>query len=154
MWNMKRATILLLAALTVMSAWAQGQKTNPKIVGKLEDVQGLVTVSVGDQLINAFTGAALVVDTRIVTSSTGSVTLSFDNGCDIKLKPNESLKVKDGATCAALLASVGQVAVPAATAPVVPAASVAVASTGWLIGGALGISAVLINQNSRKLSGS
>jgi hypothetical protein len=154
MWNMKRAFILLLAALTVMSAWAQGQKTNPKIVGKLEDVQGLVTVSVGDQLINAFTGAALVVDTRIVTSSTGSVTLSFDNGCDIKLKPNESLTVKDGATCAALLASVGQVAAPAA-ATAVPAASVAVASTGGLlVGGALGIAAVLINQNSSKLSGS
>lgn len=157
--DMKRLAVLLIAASTLLTAWGQAPKSNPKIVGKLKDVQGLVTVNSGDQAINAFTGAALVVGTRVVSSSSGAVTLSYDNGCDIKLKANESFVVKESSDCAALLALVGSVAVPAATvatAAVVAAPAVAAAAFSPLVavGGVLAAGAVVANQNKDKLSGS
>ncbi len=82
---MKRTAIFLAAALVALSGWAQGPQTNPKIVGKLKDVQGLVTVGSGDRLGNAVNGGPLVVGNRIIATAGGGATLVYDNGCHIAL---------------------------------------------------------------------
>ena len=61
---MKRFAVLLLASAAAFAASAQ----DPKIVGKLTEVQGLVTVSTGDQLINASEGTPALEGSRIITT--------------------------------------------------------------------------------------
>ena len=120
--NMNKTAVLLIAASVAVSAWAQA----PAAVGKLAGVQGLVTIGAGDKLVNAVTGAPLVVGNRIVTTSSGAATLAFDSGCVVALKANESVVVTPGADCKALLASVTPVG----------GAAVAVAATGAAAAGA------------------
>ncbi len=118
---MNKTAVLLIAASAAVSAWAQA----PAAVGKLSGVQGLVTIGAGDKLVNAVTGAPLVVGNRIVTTSSGAATLAFDSGCVVSLKANESVVVTPGADCKALLASVtpvgGAAAAGAATGCIVQA---------------------------------
>jgi hypothetical protein len=102
---MKKIAVLLVAVSAALSAWAQA----PQAVGKLTGVQGLVTIGAGDKLVNAVTGAPLVVGNRIVTTSSGAATLAFDNGCIVPLKASESITVTSGADCKALLAAVAPV---------------------------------------------
>ena len=68
---MKRALFLLLATAVTVSAWAQERPDAPKVLGKIQEVRGLVTVISGAQLINAASGAPLVRGTRIATASSG-----------------------------------------------------------------------------------
>ena len=142
---MKRIAIALIATFAALSVWAQ----QPKVVGKLINVTVLVTISSGNQASNVVEGAPLVVDDRIITTSTGGVTLDFDNGCDVTLKANESIKVSDDKDCAALWAAVTPVGGPAA---VVTATSSTIPA---LVIGAGGAAAIIIsNNNKNKSSGS
>jgi hypothetical protein len=145
---MKRIAIALIATFAALSVWAQ----QPKVVGKLINVTGLVTQSVaGTRLSNVVEGAPLVVDDRIITTSTGGVTLDFDNGCDVTLKANESIKVSDEKDCAALWAGVTPVGGPVAVAAAVGTSSMIPA----LIIGAGGAAAIIIsNRDKNKASGS
>ncbi len=144
---MKRIAIALIATFAALSVWAQ----QPKVVGKLINVTGLVTVSSGNQVSNVVEGAPLVVDDRIITTSTGGVTLDFDNGCDVTLKANESIKVSDEKDCAALWAGVTPVGGPVAVAAAVGTSSMIPA----LIIGAGGAAAIIIsNRDKNKASGS
>ena len=144
---MKRIAIALIATFAALSVWAQ----QPKVVGKLINVTGLVTVSSGNQVSNVVEGAPLVVEDRIITTSTGGVTLDFDNGCDVTLKANESIKVSDDKDCAALWAGVTPVGGPVAVAAAVGTSSMIPA----LIIGAGGAAAIIIsNRDKNKASGS
>jgi len=137
----------LIATFAALSVWAQ----QPKVVGKLINVTGLVTISSGNQASNVVEGAPLVVDDRIITTSTGGVTLDFDNGCDVTLKANESIKVSDEKDCAALWAGVTPVGGPVAVAAAVGTSSMIPA----LVIGAGGAAAIIIsNNNKNKSSGS
>ncbi len=129
------------------SGFAQNQ---PKVVGKLSDVQGLVTVSSGNQLINATQGAALVVGNRIITTSSGGATLDFDNGCNITLKANESITVRDTTDCKALLASVSPVG---GAAPGTAVAAGGGSAGPWVIGaGAVAIALIVNSRNNNSNS--
>lgn len=151
----KNFAVFVLAVSAAISSFAQRSQTEPKIVGKLKDVKGLISVNIGSQWINAFSGAALVVGTRVVSSSSGSVTLAFDNGCNIKLKANESIVVEDNANCAALLGTVAVVLPPVAVPVVAPVAAMAPSIIPLaVLGGVLSLRAVLDSQSSTKLSGS
>ena len=146
---MKKVAIALIATVAALSVWAQQPKQEPKIIGKLINVTGLVTVSSGNRLSNVVEGAPLIVDDRIITTSTGGVTLDFDNGCDVTLKENESIKVSDDKDCAALWAAVTPVGGPAA---VVTATSSTIPA---LVIGAGGAAAIIIsNRDKNKASGS
>lgn len=81
-------------------------------VGTTTDVRGLVTVSEGTTMHSSLTGNPVINGSRFVTSSTGYVTLKFENGCEVKLKPNQSLTVDRERNCAALWASIESVAGP------------------------------------------
>ena len=104
---MKKIAIALIATFAALSVWAQpslqtpAPVQTPQSVGMAVNVTGLVTQSFRNQLSNVVEKMPLYVDARIMTSSTGGVTLDFDNGCDVTLKENESIKVSDDKDCAA-----------------------------------------------------
>jgi hypothetical protein len=126
-----RAQKLFWLGGLVLAGSAVAQGTVP-VVGKTADVQGLVTMSVGTTVSNV-TGTLGVVDgSRFVTSSNGTVTIKLDNGCEIKLEPNQSLVVDKSKPCAALIASVQPVGAPGAVAG---GARGALMAAGLLIGG-------------------
>lgn len=99
---MKRFAIFVLASASAFVASAQ----DPKVVGKFTEVQGLVTVSTGDQLISVSEGMPALEGSRVITTASGEVTIIFDRGCRIRLRANQSLTVPDSNDCAAILASV------------------------------------------------
>lgn len=143
---MKRAlVVILLAGSAALSAWAQAPQKEPKVVGKLVNVEGIVMVSSGQSLANAVNGTNLIVGNRIATTSSGAVTLNFDNGCDIKLKANESITVVSSDNCAALLAAVRPV--PGAGVPVAAAGSVSLVPVVLFAGGAAAVIATQRSQN-------
>ena len=128
---MNKTAVLLIAASAAVSAWAQA----PAAVGKLSGVQGLVTIGAGDKLVNAVTGAPLVVGNRIVTTSSGAATLAFDSGCVVSLKANESITVAPGADCKAMVASV----TPAGA---VPVAAASAGASSYVLPALLGVGVI------------
>lgn len=77
----------------------------PDLIGKITQVDGLVTVSDGKTVSSVVLGGLVADDTHYVTSSTGTATLKFDNGCELRLKPRQSVTVHREA-CELLIASV------------------------------------------------
>ena len=104
---LKKSLSLLSAALACAPLLAQtpGVPAVP-VVGKTAEVKGLVTVSVGTN-VRTVTGIVPVVDgSRFVTASTGFAVIRFDDGCDVKLDPNQAYTVEAEKPCAARIASV------------------------------------------------
>lgn len=104
-------SIALFAAFAVSAcAIAQTQTQTPAPapaqLGVIEKVQGLVTVSDGTSIGNAVNGAPVIDGNRFVTSSSGSATLKMDNGCNIVLKPSQSLTLDGKQNCDQMLAAV------------------------------------------------
>jgi hypothetical protein len=115
----------------------------PAAIGKVADVEGVVTVSDGVTVNTAVRGRVIIEGNRFVTASSGTVHLSMDNGCDIKLKPNESLLVESGRSCAALWALIQPVGGNVAAAGVGAGAGL---GRGLLAGGGLLLAAGLANN--------
>lgn len=90
------ASLLCVAA----SAFAQA----PAILGKVVEVKGVVTISDGVTVGTVVPGTVFRKGNQFVTASSGEAWLKFDKGCDIRLKPNESLLIDDDRSCAALIA--------------------------------------------------
>src|SRR3954468_7774690 len=94
-------TITALGAL-LLSAAALAQA----VVGAVTGVQGLVTVSTASTVANAVPGSPVADGNRYVTGSNGTLTLKMNNGCEVTLKPNQSLVIAGNVTCEALLAMI------------------------------------------------
>ncbi|ROZ66184.1 hypothetical protein [Ramlibacter sp. WS9] len=123
-----------------VAAFAQSQ---PQAIGKVAEVEGVVTVSNGVTVATAVLGSPVIEGTRYVTAASGSTLLRMDRGCDIRLKPNESLLIDGNRDCAALLALVqpvganlAAVVIPGAA---LPAAGTTVAGTAGSTGVAAGV---------------
>lgn len=157
---MKAFAALILAAAVALPVFAQEKKA-PEPIAKMADVKGLVTSSSGDQMVSGQNGTLLIKGSRVVTTSSGFVTLKFKNretgeygGCDIHLKPNEALTIDDNSNCAALLLAVRSI-VPVGTTVATGGAAAAFAIPPAYIGASfIGVSAMLVNQTKSKLSGS
>jgi hypothetical protein len=151
---MKRVAVALLAAVSALSVWSQQPKQEPKIVGKSVNVTGLVSVVNGLQMTTVAENMPLIVDTQILTSSTGGVTLEFDNGCDVTLKENESIKVSDARECTVLWALVKPVGSPLGV--VAAGAGGTMVPAFFLVaGGAAAAAAAIVNNRDKtKASGS
>ena len=70
------------------------------------DVDGLVTVTMNNQLSNAVKDMSLTRGGQVLATSSGSATVSFSNGCKVSLKPGDTLLVEETA-CEAFVASSG-----------------------------------------------
>lgn len=95
-------TVTLSLALSVagpLAAFAQGTATPPR-VGVAKEVKGLVTMSFGSQVATLQAGTPIYSGSRVVTSSSGTAHLSFDNGCEVDVQPDQFLVVDDQKGCA------------------------------------------------------
>ena len=91
------------SALLVAGGVLAQQPSNT--VAKLKDAEGNVLVSQGDAMIAGANDQRLAVGTRVVTTGGATVTISYDVGCDVRLKENERFTVTVG-PCAVLLGQV------------------------------------------------
>src|SRR3954467_3439657 len=108
---------LFVALSSLVAAAAMEQS-----LGTVSNVQGIVTATQGATGTTVAPGSAIVNGTRFVTTSTGSVTLSLNNGCVVTLQPGQAVTVLQSMTCQQLTAAVQAV-------PVAPNAAVAGAGT-------------------------
>jgi hypothetical protein len=95
-------TLPLIGALVIAgAAWAQAPAptTAAKVVGKVGLVEGLVTVSNGTSVGSVVANAPVLEGSRFVTGSTGMLDLAFNDGCVVKLAPNQSVTVVPNQKC-------------------------------------------------------
>lgn len=160
---MKAFAALILAAAVALPVLAQEKKA-PEPIAKMADVKGLVTSSSGDQMVSGQNGTLLIKGSRVVTTSSGYVTLKFKDratgafsGCDIHLKPNEVLTIEES-DCATRLLAVRSIAPMGTT--VATGSGAAAGAAGFTVPPAyigasfIGVGAILVNQTKSKLSGS
>jgi hypothetical protein len=102
---MLKKSFAVLAILAV-SAAAIAQTTAPAQLGTVQSVQGLVTVSDGTSIGNVVNGSPIIDGSRFVTSSSGSATLKFDNGCTVELKPSRALTLQGKQNCDEVVAAI------------------------------------------------
>ena len=148
---MQRTTSLFISVTAMafsVSSFAQSQ--NNKCEGAvLQDIVGNVVVSTKDGLSAGVDKQNVADKTRVTTTGRASVTVSFNCGCDVKLKENERIDIETPATCAALIAAVSAVPVQAAIGASV-AATGGLTTTGLLAATGAGVGAFLLyrrNQN-------
>ena len=125
----KFVPLLSLSALLTTTAFAQSPV--PEAVGVVTRVEGLVTVSQGNTMGNAFKDEVILQNARVVTTAGGSTTIRLNNGCVIDLKPNQAVTVDFKRECKAILAAIQ------------PAGAVGVAGAGGV--GAAGVPPGLSN---------
>jgi hypothetical protein len=97
-----RFGVAAVSLLIAVSALAQQQDNT---VATLRDADGNILVSQGDAMVAGGNDLRLAVGTRVVTTNKATVTISYDAGCDIRLKENERFTVAVG-PCAVLLGQV------------------------------------------------
>jgi hypothetical protein len=120
-----------VAALLVAGSAAAQQKDNT--VAKLRDAEGNVLVTQGDAMVAGANDQRLAVGQRVTTTGGATVTISYDFGCDVRLKENERFTVTTG-PCAVLL---GQVESLGPAAGAIGGGTAGTAAAGG--GGALGL---------------
>ena len=99
----KFAFALLMTAFVSTGAMAQ---VVPGAVGVVQSTEGLVTVSQGNTLGNAFINERILDGARVVTTGTGTTVIRLDNGCLIRLDPNQSVTIDSRLGCTAQVASI------------------------------------------------
>ena len=118
---MKRNTLLQVLCTTaflgaVANACAQGSET---AVAALKSVAGNVLVSKESGLASGNDDTRLTRGTRVITTTNSEAVVKYDNGCEVRLKPNQRFVVDtDNKPCEALIAQVESVlAEPVAAVP-------------------------------------
>lgn len=119
-------------------------------IATLVEVQGNVLVSDALGMSSAVDNQRIKNSVRVTTTSRASVLISFDCGCDVRLKENERLDVEGAKQCPALLAAVQAVPIGG------PIGAVAAASgsgvpTALLLTGA-GVASYILYRNNRNVS--
>jgi hypothetical protein len=117
--SMKYTLLVIVAATAASGAWAQQQP-----YATIKSVEGLVTVTSGNQLTNATSNMPLQQGAQVLSTSSGKATVQFASGCTAVIQGGQSLQVQETA-CTAFVASN-----PA------PAAGGMSTPTKWLLGAA------------------
>ena len=99
----KFAFALLMTAFVSTGVMAQ---VVPGAVGVVQSTEGLVTVSQGNTLGNAFINERIFDGARVVTTGTGTTVIRLNNGCLIRLDPNRSVTIDSRLDCTAQVASI------------------------------------------------
>lgn len=88
-------------ALTAAATTAMAQSG-----ASLTSVEGLVTVTTGNQLVNASPNMPLPANARVLTTANGKATIKFASGCVANLAGGQSMVVSEAA-CQAFVAAAG-----------------------------------------------
>jgi hypothetical protein len=132
----------IVAVASTLIAAAAFAQTAGSSLGKIENVQGIVTVTTGSTGGTAATGNPIVSGMRFVATSSGSATLHMNNGCVVRLQPGQAVTVLGSMTCEQLLAGVQSLGVNVAGG----SPAVGAAATGALALGSIGLSKALTKQ--------
>lgn len=135
---MKSLALTCALALAASTAVAQ---TPAQPYARIISVDGLVTVTSGNQLSNATSGMSLSQGAQVLTTGNGTVTIQFANGCTATLRPGQSLAVQES-ECARFLAMAATPAAPAIGGATVVQVLLGVAGLGLLINATAGGTAV------------
>lgn len=100
---MKKVSLLIASALASTVIAQTG-------VGVASQVEGLVTVSQGQNVGLLQPGTGLADGARVVTGSTGSTVIQVSANCQLRLGPNQSVVVAAGKACAELVSSIENLA--------------------------------------------
>lgn len=115
-------------------------------IATLNDVTGNVLVSDAAGMATATDKQRIKNYGRITTTSRASVTISFDCGCDVRLKENERLNIEGPRQCPALLAAVEALPIGAPIGAIAASLGVGFLTTA-LVGTGVGVGAILLNRN-------
>ena len=145
---MKRWLVFLVAALTMGWAYTQQSSTNQELA-RIVEVEGLVTVTNGNQLISGAVDTKLIRGSRVATASGAAAVIEFRSGCRIRIGANETHSIDDEDCCGALFAVVPLIALA-------PAGAVAgaIATPALLTGATAGVLGVTALRTDSALSGS
>jgi hypothetical protein len=94
------------AQTTPVSAPAQAPGSPASQLGKVTEVRGLVTMSLGSRVATVQPQTPVFDGARFVASSSGKAELKFDNGCVLELEPNHWVTIDRELTCKALIAAI------------------------------------------------
>ena len=106
----------LMKKLLVLSAFACASAIAQAPLGTVVSVDGVVTATQGGTGATVRPGSPVVNGTRLVTTSSGRVTIRMNSGCVVNLAPGQALTVLQTMTCQELVAAV-QTVQPVATGP-------------------------------------
>src|SRR5438105_3003971 len=91
-----KTRILIAAALVQIAAapgpFAQAKEEPP--VATLKHVNGNVLVSGETGLASGDEATRVAKGARVITTANSEVTVVYDNGCEVKLKPNQRFEVE------------------------------------------------------------
>jgi hypothetical protein len=134
----------LLAALSTIAcatAMAQGA------LGTVTNVQGVATATTGTTGAAVAPGTAITNGMRIVTTSSGSVTLRMNSGCTVNVPASSGVTVLQSMSCQQLQAAVQPVVVTTATGPAITPNSVLF--NGIIAAGALAVIGGTVSELTR-----
>lgn len=95
--------VVAMAAMLGVAGVASAQD-GAGTVATVQDVSGAVTITAGDTVKPAVEGSRVTDGAVVITAGDGSSVVVFDNGCNVRIEPNESLTVDTSLSCAALVA--------------------------------------------------
>lgn len=142
------ALTVAMASPALAQQGAPAGSQEPKPVAQLESVEGSVLVSNPTGLSAGGKGTRLTTGTRVITPANGKALVQFDNGCSVRLEPNQRLVIDPDKSCEELLLLV-QSTLPAPPLPPSPSLSgMALAGglpdlTGSLLLGIAGVTSVI-----------
>jgi hypothetical protein len=88
---MKKKFAFALAA-TALATAAMAQN-GP--LAQIRSVNGAVTITQNNQVVNAAPGTALQAGTSVTAGSSGNAVIAFSNGCVLELKPNQTVVISE-----------------------------------------------------------
>ena len=147
--------IVLVVASSVMAQASRLACDDPgnltrETIATLVEVQGNVLISDAVGMSSATGNQRIKNSVRVTTTSRASVLISFDCGCDVRLKENERLDVEGAKQCPALLAAVEAVPIGAPIGAVAAASGSGVPKALLLTG--VGVAGYLIYRNNGNVS--
>ena len=152
-WMLSATTLVFatgVMAQTTRLACDDPASLKAETIATLAEVQGNVLVSDAAGLSSAVNNQRIKNLVRVTTTSRASVLISFDCGCDVRLKENERLDVEGAKQCPALLAAVQAVPVGTAIGAVAAASGSGIPTAALLTGAAIG--GYLIYRNNLNVS--
>jgi hypothetical protein len=161
-WMHCCATAALAAA--ALTALAQAPEAQVVPLAHLKDVRGNVLVSKETGLASGDESAPLAKGARVITTANAEVTVVYDNGCEVKLKPNQRFEVvAPDRPCAELVARAESIlAEPAGAVAAAGSVGAVAAGTGLALssaalpvvvgGGLAGLAALASTRESQAVS--
>ena len=138
---MKKLAFALALTAAATTAMAQSGAS-------LTSVEGLVTVTTGNQLVNATPNMPLPANSRVLTTANGKATIKFASGCVANLAGGQSMVVSEQA-CQAFVAGAGGAGAPGAG-----GGGSFISNNALLLGGAgVGLLAYNVDRNRKNNNG-